>query len=288
MTKVIIHRKNNLSRSVKYNLYFLGDIHIGHPGDDLGRVKRIVNRIKEDENAIWIGMGDQINAINIHDPRFETSILPDWILSGSPSQIKKNLSDIISTQKRKYVEIFSPIAGKCLGLLKGNHEQKVEKWHERSIHREIVDAMKSQGGLDHKQELDLGYTGWIVLSLARTDNGKRGGVKTITINVHHGASTAESRHKKYIMQTQADIVAWGHSHKLEALPHRLRAIVGGEPQDKYRWGCWTGTMHDDIIKGESTWSEMKGHLAPVGGVKFALHPYATRPEDQIRGEVFLY
>lgn len=286
---VIDHRITGLSRSSKIRLYLLGDAHIGHPGVDLNRLKRMVEKISKDPDAYWIGMGDQVDAINVRDPRFSVDSLPDWFFEKrTPYEIRRVLSDVISAQRDKWLEIYGPIANKCLGLLMGNHEEKAGKYTERNIHSELVDGIRQLGDWPIDKDLNLGYSGWVVIRFNRGKLGSITGTQTIRIAIHHGASIAESRLRKYTYETNADIVAWGHAHKLKVEPIRIRELDGSlNPVETYRWMAWTGTAQDDEVQGQTTWGETRGHLAPLGYVVFDIEPYAD-PMYKVSGYSQIY
>ena len=51
-------------------VYFLGDIHEGAANHQAKALSKAIDIIATDSDAYWIGMGDYIDAINLHDPRF--------------------------------------------------------------------------------------------------------------------------------------------------------------------------------------------------------------------------
>lgn len=287
--RVLTREFDDVSWNDVYRIYFIGDDHIGHPGGSEKRLDKIVGVIADDPFAYWVGMGDHIHAIQKKDRRFDSAILPDWILDGKPDVVRSRLADLISVQVEKYVELVSPIAHKCLGILQGNHEYAVQKNDERGVHKEIVDKLRVAGYFPPEHDLSLGYSGWLLLKFCRSvSNGKRNGVSTFRVLTHHGASIAESKLREFTLTSDADIVTWGHSHKLDVSPYRVRAIDNsGNLSDYIKWSAWTGTFQDDVVPGVETWGEQKGHLAPMGCVRFTIRPYAQNRVSRIRGEVLI-
>lgn len=280
--RVVRRNFDNVSRQDEFKIHFLGDTHVGHPGVFDKVVKRAVARVADDPQAYWIGMGDQVHAINTKDARFDPDILPDWVLRAPPARSRAMLGDLVTAQRQKFMELHAPIAHKCLGLLEGNHEQKVRKWTERNVHQELCDAMCVAGDFEPGTELNVGYSGFIKLSFARgVKNGRRVGVSTILLNCHHGATIGEARHKEYILTTDADIVAWGHSHKIGTKQFRIRSLAGDKYVELDRWGLWTGTFQQDSVVDQTTWGETKGHLSPVAGIIAVLRPGAQNHNDRI-------
>lgn len=129
----------NLSRSDKTSLYVIGDAHVGALNCAEDKIVRLVERIRSDPNARWLGGGDMCDAVILNDTsRFDPSILPNWLLEGKNGKdVRLNLQDILSAQKRRLFKLLTPIKDQCLGLIEGNHEYTIMKHHNRDFMAEL-------------------------------------------------------------------------------------------------------------------------------------------------------
>jgi|TARA_Y100000296_G_scaffold60572_1_gene70229 hypothetical protein len=101
-----------------FTLIGLGDIHEGNAGCDLDALQRVVDKIRDNDTYYWMGMGDYIEAINFSDKRFDPRQVSRKYRNGS-------IDRICQEQIETVCEIFYPIRKKCVGLLRGNHEETV-------------------------------------------------------------------------------------------------------------------------------------------------------------------
>jgi hypothetical protein len=103
------------------------------------KLDRLVKRIAADPNAYWFGGGDMCDAVILTDvKRFDPSILPDWLLKGrKPEDVRRNLTDMLDAQKRRLFKYLAPIKDRCLGLVEGNHEYTIMKYHNRNFLNEM-------------------------------------------------------------------------------------------------------------------------------------------------------
>ena len=112
--KVISRSWYNVTRDDRWTLYPLGDVHLGNVACHEREFRALVQRIAADDRALWVGMGDYCDFVNMSDPRFTTESLAPWVKMS-------HLGDLAQSQMERFVEIVEPIAGKCLGLIEGNH-----------------------------------------------------------------------------------------------------------------------------------------------------------------------
>ena len=86
----------------------LGDIHYGYATCNVAKLKKVIEYIKNTENAKWISMGDNIDNTSPKNAYFMRD------------------KSVIDTQRQilDLSKMLKPIADKCLGLLWGNHEYR--------------------------------------------------------------------------------------------------------------------------------------------------------------------
>jgi hypothetical protein len=186
----------------------LGDLHLGNAGTDENLVMQVAQRLQE-PGTYWIDLGDACDFINVRDPRFDPTALPDWVEVC-------DLADLPSAQTRRYVDIFKPVMSTCLVRLCGNHEGTIRQKYERDIYTELNRLV----GLP--RERALGYGGFMRLRVYR----QTGHSWTLTFFLHHGAGGGQLAGAKALrlerlpMAFEADIYAIGHTHTKLVLQKR--------------------------------------------------------------------
>lgn len=174
----ITHKINHTSRTDTFWLYHLTDLHVGARACDEKRLRRDIQNIVEQDNAYWIGGGDYIDAIcNKGDKRYNAETIADWV----------DGNDIMMQQVDYVSEMLRPIAAKCLGLVKGNHEEEAVNHYDRDVYWSIVRNMAGFIGKE-PHELALGVEGFVVLNFRRRSGDSQGhSLYRFTIYTHHGA-----------------------------------------------------------------------------------------------------
>jgi len=156
-------------------------------------------------------MGDFLDAINYTDPRFDPkTISSKYLLSG-------DLDKLVQMQIKDMVELLTPIKDKCLGLLRGNHEESIRKYNQYDVLYEIAKD------LDLDRSLLL-YDTSIIRLLFRKKSllGKTARSRQIDIFVSHG--NAGGRTYGYKSNRLAELSKWfiadiyllAHSHTKQA------------------------------------------------------------------------
>ena len=207
--KIIRRKWHGLNRSSRFTLYPVGDVHLGNSACDERLFRSVVQRIAEDDNALWIGLGDYADFINMSDPRFSTEALSSWVRMS-------HLGDLARAQSERFLDIVQPIASKCLGLVEGNHERSIQKHYERSIYSEIVSGIKEMGGFDADLPLAFGYSGWLMLHFYRSQKDAQGTL--LRVYLHHGfvggrlAGAKALNMQRVLWNHECDLAIMGHSH----------------------------------------------------------------------------
>jgi len=280
--RVIRREWFNTTREDRYNLIPIGDIHLGAAACDEQLLDTVVQRIADDDHAVWVGMGDYCEFINLRDPRFNMATLADWVG-------RAELVDLAGAQVDRFVAKVRPIASKCLGLIAGNHEAALHKHYERDVYSNIVTRVKRDGGFEADHSLALGVYGWLSLLFYRSEKRTRG--TAIRINVHHGftggklAGAKALNMQKWIWTHASDLVIHGHSHNTSAMAETVEALDKGDNiVDVTRRGCYGGTFLRTVNEGgPSTYSEVKGYFPlPIGGCEITLRPGAEAQRDRVR------
>jgi len=270
------------SRKDTISIVPIGDVHIGAAACDEQRLKSVVDRVLNDDNCYWTGMGDYCDFINVSDPRFNISTLAPWIGM-------KQMSDLARSQRDYFLDMIKPIASKCIGLVQGNHEASIHHFYERDIYGEIVTEVKALGGMPAEKQLALDYYGWILLKFNMFVDSVKPNVSTIKTNWHHGyvggklAGGKALEMQRWLWSHDADIVCFGHSHNTSVQVETIESInTAGKLLARRKYGVFSGSFLRSNVENVSTYSERKGYLPmPTSGVEIVIRPGAmNRPELQ--------
>lgn len=273
--KVLRREWFNVTRGDEWRLFPLGDIHLGNVACDEKLFRSVVERIAADDKALWIGLGDYCDFINVSDPRFSVASLAKWIQMA-------DLADLARAQRDKFLEIVKPIASKCVGLVEGNHERSIQRHYERDIYSEIVMGVKDAGSFDVSTKLGLGYSGWLLLNFYRADEKKR--ATNLRLYLHHGfvggrLAGAKALNMQRALHTRdADLVIMGHSHNESVQVEAVESVRGSHVVLNHRIGVFSGTF-----LAQADYAEVKGYLPlPVTQPVVLLKPGACEIRDRIR------
>jgi hypothetical protein len=206
--KNIIYKSHSTINPDIFHIYTLGDIHGGALGCAEDRIKREINIIKERENSFVIGMGDYLDCIVKDDKRFSSGGLAEWM--------RDKQDDIIETQRKWAVELFTPIKDKIICMLTGNHEETIHDKHQDNIGLHICDDLGVPYG---------GYQAFINLTFDREGSNES---HRYIIHAWHGDGAAQTegarlmRLMRLVNDVEAHVYLMGHLHAMTShTPDRL-------------------------------------------------------------------
>lgn len=226
----------------------IGDTHVGAAACDERALTRDVARVAADPNAYWIGMGDALDAITLHDPRFDTDELASWITV-------RDMRDIVTAQRDRYLDITRSIWPKCLALLSGNHEYAILRHYERDVYREIVGAIQPLN-VTPDVPLALEYEGYIRLRFERAVQARDTSLPMVRLDVyvHHGHGAGKLMGAKALALGReagwhaVDVILLGHAHAPIAFPAWRRWIDrSGNVRTRRITAMVTGTYSIDPV-----------------------------------------
>ena len=214
INKIIESRRPDI-----FAFYPLGDIHVGpiHCHEEL--IKAKVKEIRNNPNALWLGMGDYADLITPSDfKRWDGAILAPWM--------KGNEDNIGPTQLEKIDEILSPIWDQCIGLIEGGHETSIRRFNHYDMMKELL--KKANGKISPPWD-KVPYAG--VQCMVRL-NFKRASSDSHDYIIHarHGEGSARTPGARALAVLRlantfvnANIVLMGHLHGQESpdIPERL-------------------------------------------------------------------
>lgn len=242
--KVIEKKVKGEGRTDEWRVYTIGDAHIGKINTCEQAVIRVVDRIKHDDHALWVGGGDLLDCIKPSDvKRWDPACMPDWMFEGSALDIRERMRDVVKCQVDRAVSILDPIKDKCVGLLEGNHEYSIRKHCNCDVQRELC------GALGTTDLTDCAFVEFLFRRLAG-----HGGNRVVGFFTHgHGGGRtagAEPNHlARMLLDKDCDFAARGHSHTFHILPPVISLTVkqgrcgnegriGQRVRRAYNWGCY--------------------------------------------------
>lgn len=242
-----------------YNLYFLGDIHEGNSNHDEEAFEKAIEIIEEDERGLWVGMGDMIDAINHHDPRF------------NPIELAKkyNVDDLAELPQKQIENLYKklkPIENKCIALLMGNHEESYVKHNAFNPMSYLKKLMSSHPPI-------LGYTGFVKMNFKRFNSST-----TVVIDVQHGTGGGGFREgypinkihdiSRYIL---ADVHVIGHLHRMSIDEQRFLTTKRLKIETKKVLYGTNGCFIDKVKLATRGYFEGKaGGLSSIGMLKLQM------------------
>ena len=211
-----------------------GDIHYGSPNCRLDKFKDLIKWGKNKKNVFWIGMGDYIDAIVPHDPRFQ-----------SDRKFEK-----IDKSVDKMIGVLKPISERILTLITGNHEDKISRAGYFNPTKRMC------------EELDVPYGGYSTFIKVRAFiRGKRLHNRPLVIYAMHGYSSsrltgsAVNGVERLAQWYDADIFLVAHNHKLWST-RQVRIDYGGYQKKIF---ANTGTFLETATIGSNEYAERKGY-----------------------------
>jgi len=230
----------------------VGDIHFGNKNCNISLLKRTLQYINDTEDCYMIGMGDYVEAILAQDHRFE----------------QDNHPFAVQDQMYQIMEWFRPLAekGKILGLLTGNHEEKVRKMTSW----DLTNVMCSNLNVPY-----LGYSAFIRLSISH----KQVHGYPFIIYATHGVSSAgkagSTLNRLLTMgeKFDADILMMGHTHKIIDYPQVKISLAKTKLVKRIQHFINTGSFLETYINGTISYAE-RAQYQPLetGTIELKLYP----------------
>lgn len=195
--ELVKHQVEIKSAADIITLFAFGDLHIANQAFDVGSFKKLIHKIQETPNAIWIGMGDFGECISPKDKRFDQETLRP--------RYRDKLHRLPQEEAKELKELLHPIKSSCIGILYGNHEDRLRQMF---------------GGYDLIWEL-CEYFGWKNLSseaLIRLLIKRCREVTKVDIFAAHGYGNARkwggriNKISDVALGIRADIYLMGHQH----------------------------------------------------------------------------
>jgi len=182
------------------------DSHWGHMGFDTLRYEQTVNRIADNDDRFTIFLGDQIDAINIYDKRFNFDSVTEHDIDNQTMGWQKDTQPIFDVHTEMKEGTYpETINEKCFGLLHGNHEYKVKQITRPYIENRFCEP----NNIDF-----LGARAHIGVRIFTNKKSKEP-LHEWSIAAMHGSGggTPENMFKEMKKNWNADIYICGHLHQ---------------------------------------------------------------------------
>jgi len=248
-----------------------GDIHMGAAGVNKSYLKKTIDWIEDTPNCWAIGIGDNIDAIDIKDKRFDIkSVDKDFI---------KNLDNIAGAQMEYIVNLLEPIKEKILVMLPGNHEDKLRTRYSIDVMKQLKKDLKINIGSDET---------YLRLKFNRNQ------FHTTPVNfwLHHGWFAGRKIGGKINQLTDvsnsrdADVYIAGHSHDLWAttLEKQFLPLNGMIPIKVKKIFINSGTFMETNTLGGTSYSSQKAYpISKIGTARLDIYPnHRPRPDLHVR------
>jgi len=176
-----------------FDLYPIGDLHFGSRQCNEKFVRQVVNEVKDNEHAAWVGMGDLM----------ENAII------GSKSDVY--MQTLPPKEQMEYiVELLYPIKDKGLFIIPGNHESRTHR---------LVGLIPEQY---IAYQLDIPFKGYSCFANLQVASKNP---NTFMCYFHHGSGGGYTKGGKVnaagklrLIAPTADAIFSGHTHTTSRMP----------------------------------------------------------------------
>jgi len=255
----VIETTITYARPDEFHFYPLGDEHCGIQHCAEGEISKQIKIIRDDPLGYWFGMGDKGEFISPSDPRWDVGVIADWV----------HQDNIAVDQTDWYCDMVSPIKGKCLGLLEGNHEDAIRIHNHIDVHKNICTKLGVR---------NLGYAAFLKLVFKRNRSRE---CHSIIGYITHGSGWAITKGAKLnklqrMMDAfQADFYAMGHMHDIitDSKPY-LTLDVMNRIKQKEKVGAVTGCWFKTYAQGiRASYGEKRNYPpTAIGCPVFTIKP----------------
>jgi hypothetical protein len=258
------------SKSDTFNLFALGDVHVGNIGFAKDKFERTIRSIRDDPRALVILMGDLADAIVPTDPRFDArTIHPDFL---------GRIQDIAVAEYEYLERTLEPIKEKVIVCLAGNHEETIRKRHYLDLTNDLCRRLQFPYGE---------YCAAVALTFER---GRSKKAERFIVFAHHGAGGGAStggritKLEKLPESVLAQIFLMGHFHEqlFDVKPVMQFNFDKRDPdtgkkgvvEELPRIFLFTGSFLKSYVNGVCTYSERAMYRPnSLGCVRVRIKPY---------------
>jgi len=293
--KIVINLKN---KKDTIHLEPLGDLHIGHIGFNKKRYLERVKVIARDPNRYTLFMGDQLDAINIYDKRYQPSSVLLHDIDNQRHQWQELTKELIDVQlsrcvddeitqydynastnkmemkKRKIKRVKTGENPKIWGLLHGNHEYKIKQLTEIYLKNNFC----YDNGIDF-----LGAKCYISLDIKYRDEIL--GQWSIMAMHGSGGGKPEAMLRQMRVGNYMDIFLCGHVHQKY---YGEKEVMDMDHDAGKVWGRQislvnTGTFCHALVNNVSGYMDTKNEVdgSPIGTATISINAHDGKVNGHI-------
>lgn len=259
MVKKIKHKE---TKDIK--IYYIGDMHLGSRTFAKKEFEQILERIKKENNARVILMGDYGEFIESDDSR-----------RYDPMNVDKKWHNAIK-QYNAIKDYFLPIKNKIIGVLRGNHEGVYAKYHKDQFSEKIRDYAEQLA-------YDLGTSYLEDMGIIQLIINKR----KFNLVVAHGVGNSSKLAGQINalnnivngFEINPDVVCMGHVHTLQTI---VNPKMNFNFKTKIKHLGLTGNYYRTYIEGNINYaSSCLYNTLPVGSIAYEFKEDGTIIDEKI-------
>lgn len=185
-----------------FQVVCMGDTHIGSVLCHRRGIERAIKYIQDTPNCYWLHMGDWIEAIATDDPRYSSES------TSEPIPLK---------QANDAIDLFKPIADRCLFGNSGNHEMKLHRIGDMAGY--ICDGIGIPHG-GYTTRINITHDGKKLFTLYAWHGPARGMISSNAKDYEQMQANLKAALKRKLKYKQGDcaVMLMGHVHKLITVP----------------------------------------------------------------------
>lgn len=235
-----------LEEDKPYEIYHIGDIHSGIIPSDEGKAIKAFNLCRNGTRTLFCGQGDYC----------------EYREPGHPYYDAENTDKTIDEQLNWVFHEFDKVRSKTLGILIGNHENKL-------ITQTTINTIKR-----YCADREVRYFGDMAHITFIFPSGKK-----FTMNVSHGSGAAVTLGSKINKITRfargqdVDAVVWGHVHELMTWPLASLNYTSSKYLSKYTTCGFSGSFLRTYMSESTTYGQQRHYdPTPIGFLVSILDP----------------
>lgn len=268
----------------RVEIYPLGDIHFGKRNCAekmiAEELKEILRRSKMKDRQVRILLGgDVLNEIVPSDVRrFDFHDMADWLVQGSPAEVRSKLSNLPLEELEHAVEVLDPVKHLIIGGISGNHEDYIRRKFHVDVHERLCDRL----GI-----LNMSDEAAIRMRFSRPNDASTNGGRVVFIYLRHGygggrSPGAEPKKIDDMISewSSMDVCLTGHTHTFCIAPPRAslylpkKGLLPKQLMLRYRWGGNWGSWLYSHHSGEGSYESRAAYPArPFMTFKIVIWPF---------------
>lgn len=225
------------SNTADFKIVLAGDTHLGSVSMHESGVQKLIDYVKNTPDTYWVHMGDWIEAITTDDVRFTSET------STQPIPIRQALSA---------VELFRPIADKCIVGLRGNHELKLHRFG--NLVQDIICKLLNIPYGTYTTRLIIQNNKKTLFKMYLSHGAIKGALRSTSKDYEQRVANNKASLKEKLKFKMADtaIMACGHYHRLLIVPPSNQLYLKDGPTG-VKQGYLQGQQDGEYIDTDRRW-----------------------------------